>query len=116
MKRHVTFPDIAQFRSAVHNVKHKTSYQGKDALGNIIHDYTTPNPVLSYEGTVKLHGTNASIIYDGSEMWVQSRENIIEVGKDNAGFAMWVQANKEILLDVFRAINLPNETCAIFGE
>lgn len=121
MKRHITFPEIEQFRSAVHNVKHKTSYLGKDIDNNAMFDYSLPNPVLKYEGTVKLHGTCSSVIYDGTEMWAQSRENLIEPGKDNAGFALWVHANKEVFETMFKAVKsfvdvLPGQAIAIYGE
>ena len=47
-------------------------------------------PELSFEGTIKLHGTNAAVIRneDGS-IHFQSRERIITPLSDNAGFALW---------------------------
>lgn len=127
MKRHISFPEIEQFRSVVHNVKHKTSYCGKDADGNAIHDYNIPCPVLKFMGTVKLHGTNSAVVRDENEMWVQSRENLIEPGKDNAGFAMWVHSKQEtfnkLFASCYRHINCDKTipltafpTVAIYGE
>jgi len=119
MKRHISFPDIEQFRNVVHNVKHKTSYRGKDADGNAIHDYTIPCPVLKFEGTVKLHGTNSAVVFDGTETWVQSRENLIEPGNDNAGFAMRVHANKDSFDKLFHTIislENTNKVIAVYGE
>lgn len=116
MKKFISFPDIEQFRSVVHNVKHKTSYRGKDEAGNAIHDYTIPCPTLKFEGTVKLHGTNSAVAYDGEELWVQSRENMIDIEKDNAGFAMFMAANKEEFKRLFDVIGFQNKIVAIFGE
>jgi len=116
MKRLITFPDIEQFRSVVHNVKHKTSYQGKDENDNVIHDYTKHCPVLTFEGTVKLHGTNSAVVMEDDEMWVQSRENIIDPAKDNAGFAMFVHSKKNVFEKLFDVINLPDNPVVIFGE
>jgi len=50
--------------------------------------------------TEKIDGTNAAIVIsnDGSEIGAQSRNRAITVEADNAGFAKWVQANKELLL------------------
>lgn len=50
--------------------------------------------------TEKIDGTNACIIIsdDGTEIAAQSRTRLITPDNDNAGFARWVQENKEDLL------------------
>lgn len=49
--------------------------------------------------TEKMDGTNACIvIQDGEIKAVQSRNRFIQPGNDNAGFAHYVETNKEILL------------------
>ena len=49
--------------------------------------------------TEKIDGTNACIIIsnDGTEIAAQSRTRLITPDNDNAGFARWVQENKEDL-------------------
>ncbi|CAF1184062.1 unnamed protein product [Rotaria sordida] len=48
----------------------------------------TGYPMLKFVGTVKLHGTNAAIVYQQDRgYWLQSRHNIITPLKDNLGFA-----------------------------
>lgn len=79
------FQKIPQFRNVVKHVQKWSDYNGK------------PFPTLNFEGTVKLHGTNAAIGYAGrnfngsldktGEMWCQSRSRIITPTDDNAGFA-----------------------------
>ena len=46
---------------------------------------------------IKLHGTNGGIQIDAKtgEVLVQSRNRIIKVGDDNAGFAAWVDTQKQ---------------------
>ncbi len=56
------FHSTGQFRNAVKNVQNKAKFKGLDGEGNAIIDETAIAPTLSYTGTVKLHGTNASII------------------------------------------------------
>jgi len=91
----IKWPSIGQFREAVKNVQHKARYKGQDADGNAIFDPFARLPTLKFEGTVKLHGTNASVcLSEDGEMWCQSRENIITPEKDNAGFAMFVKSNE----------------------
>lgn len=50
--------------------------------------------------TEKLDGTNAQIVVsdDGTTLWAGSRNKWITPEDDNAGFAKWVEANKEELL------------------
>jgi len=116
MKRHISFPDIEQYRSVVHKVKQKTAYQGVDAEGNVIFDYSIPCPTLNFIGTTKLHGTNASAVKDADELWAQSKDSLIDPVKDNAGFAMFVQKNKEVFEQLFKTINKLDKTIVISGE
>lgn len=85
MAIHVAFPSIEQFRTVVKNVRDRANYHGQ------------PLPKLKFKGTVKLHGTNASIVKDvaSGEFWVQSRNNVITVDADNAGFARFVQDHRD---------------------
>jgi hypothetical protein len=53
---------------------------------------------VTYEGTVKLHGTNAGvhIDHDGA-ITCQSRNRVITPEDDNAGFAAWIHGSADIL-------------------
>jgi hypothetical protein len=53
---------IRQFKDVVRNISFKTNYKGKDDEGNPIYE-DSPKPVLTFKGTVKLHGTNAMVYY-----------------------------------------------------
>jgi hypothetical protein len=93
-----SFPDIEQFRSVIHAVHYRTRITGKDENGDAIFDESIPLPTLKFRGSVKLHGTNAGIIFAKNdegifEFYVQSRSNIITPVKDNAGFATFVGTN-----------------------
>jgi hypothetical protein len=86
--RHIPYPEIGQFRSAIHKVTCAARQVGVDVNGDPIYDHTKTLPTLTYEGTVKLHGTNAAICLDRGtgKFWFQSRERIISLKCDNAGF------------------------------
>lgn len=126
MTRMIKWPSIEQYRSAVHNVVHSAHYVGKDENGDPIYDTTRNKPVLKYEGTVKLHGTNAAVCFGHDDtIWCQSRENIITPEKDNAGFAMFVHNHKELFQDFTNEIafirsipveQLMTNDVVIFGE
>lgn len=123
MKKMIKFPSIEQFRTVVTNVNRHFNFVGLDETGEAIYDATKPKPTLKFKGSVKLHGTNAAVSYneDGG-LWVQSRENIITVEKDNAGFAFFVESNKGIFQDLINEVLFMNNldaktnTVTIYGE
>jgi hypothetical protein len=80
--KHISFPSIDQFRTVIMTVNQRC------ALKQI-----TDKPTLTFAGTVKLHGTNASVVYNGINMYAQTRDTILSLEKDNAGFARWVGEN-----------------------
>lgn len=48
----------------------------------------------------KLDGSNAAIRIEGGKVVaIQSRKRLIEVGSDNYGFAAWVRANEQTLVE-----------------
>ena len=123
MKKMIKFPSIEQFRTIVANVNRHFNFIGLDENGDAIYDQTLPKPVITFKGTVKLHGTNAGVSFNNiGGLWAQSRENIITVEKDNAGFAFFVESNKEIFEQMANDIahvyglNLDNNSVTIYGE
>ncbi len=121
--KHVSFPSIEQFRNIIANVNRQFSFVGLDDQGEAIYDHTLSKPVLTFKGTVKLHGTNAGVCYNAVDgLWAQSRENIITPTQDNAGFAFFVESHKEdfiFLMDVIIKkynLDLNNNTISIYGE
>ena len=53
--------------------------------------YSYPEPERMFFAKPKLHGTNASIVFNGRGMvFAQSRKNVLTLENDNAGFARWV--------------------------
>lgn len=114
MSRLITFPSIEQFRNVIHVVKHKATYTGKDAEGNVTYDETLPKPILKFCGTVKLHGSNAGIVRENGEIWAQSKERVLTPADDNYGFAMYVHGHKSEFEEMFNRVDAP--VVAIFGE
>ena len=119
----IKFPSIEQFRTVVSNVNRHFNFVGLDENGDAIYDPTLPKPVITFKGTVKLHGTNAGVSYNAlSGMWAQSRENIITPEKDNAGFAFFAYSHETELLRLFfdvaakEDIDLHKNTISIYGE
>jgi hypothetical protein len=81
------YSSINQFRNVIKEVKTRFDYKGKDADGNAIFQHTENYPILKFRGTVKLHGTNASIVkYADNRLEYQSRERVLSLNEDNANF------------------------------
>lgn len=74
--KHFSFPSIDQYRVVIKHVRDRANYHGVAV------------PKLNFNGTVKLHGTNASVVltHDGV-YYAQSRNNVLTPTEDNAGFA-----------------------------
>lgn len=120
-KRMIKFPSISQFRNVVQTVTNRAQYVGKDVDGNAVYDTTKPLPILPFTGTCKLHGTNAAIAKHGDDMWCQSRQNIITIESDNAGFATWAHGHTALFDLIFDELKVqaqpgPDDTLMIFGE
>ena len=114
VKAEKTFTEIDQFRSVVREVKSHWDYSGKDDNGDAIYSHKAPYPVLTFRGTVKLHGTNSSILkYKNGEYKFQSRERTLFIDDDNAGF-MRNMVSKDYF-KLFDGIEF-NDYCAIYGE
>lgn len=123
MKKMIKFPSIEQFRTIVSNVLRHFNYVGQDENDEAIYDTTKPKPTLKFKGSVKLHGTNAAVSYNEvGGLWAQSRENIITVEKDNAGFAFFVDSNRAMFIKLIAEVLIKNNldakenTVTIYGE
>ena len=121
----IKFPSIEQFRNVIRHVKTHAQYAGRDENGDAIIDQSRPIPTLKFRGTVKLHGTNAGIVYDvdTDTFTYQSRERVLELTSDNAGFMLNMMRHENVWRDVawqaMREIFVPEQKItkvAIFGE
>jgi hypothetical protein len=111
---HISMTKIGQFRNVVKPIIDAARFVGVDENGEPIFNETKP-PVLTFTGTVKLHGTCAAVCYDGKEIWAQSKNNIITPEQDNAGFAGFVYNNQEYFEKLMKSL-YTGDTIALFGE
>ena len=102
----IKFPSIEQFRNVIRHVKTHSQYAGKDENGNVIYDQSKPIPTLKFRGTVKLHGTNAGIVYDTAtgHITYQSRERELSLTSDNAGFMLAQMKHEDLWKQHLRGI------------
>ena len=83
----IKYPSTAQFRNVVQHIKNIYQYKGLDDEGNPIIDQSVELPKIEYQGTVKIHGTNGSLVmFEDGKIYCQSKERMLAFGCDNAGF------------------------------
>lgn len=93
------FPSIGQFRDCIKEINYK-SLASNEKL-----------PTLKFEGTVKLHGTHADIIYirqneDEPVIYSQSRNRVLTLTEDNCEFAKFVNENQHEIKKLFEPLTL----------
>lgn len=117
------FPSISQFRSVISQVKHKASYMGQDAEDQPIYNHAAVFPTLNFIGTVKLHGTNAAVVFTSEGVSFQSRERVLTLEADNAGFMthmsqqfIGLQQLKMTLSEAARVDLSTDPVIAVYGE
>jgi hypothetical protein len=108
------YPSIEQFRNVVRSVRVSHDYKGKDEQGNSIYSHTENYPVLKFIGTIKLHGTNASVIkYSDGSLKYQSRQRELSLQQDNCDFML--NMSKKDLSFIFDNFQY-REYVAVYGE
>jgi hypothetical protein len=108
----IKFPSIGQFRDAIKQIQSSAKY----------HDVQVPK--LKVIGSVKIHGSNGGIVRPvggkAEDIYFQSRERILSIESDNAGFAFWGESIRENLNFMFDRIEkaCPGKTgfIQVFGE
>lgn len=106
------FGSIEQFKNVIKSVRDHSNKFGK------------PLPVLTFIGTVKLHGTNAGVSFDTGDLdfvEFQSRERVLTMQDDNAGFCKWGYENiadlRAIAEEALSCLDFSTyEKLVIFGE
>lgn len=122
----IKFPSIEQYRNVIKSVERRTNYAGKNEDGHPIFT-RREQPKLKYRGTVKLHGTNAGIVRRFNEQGevsfqFQSKERVLTLVQDNAGFMLAMSAQTEVLGRLFDRIEATlgltakTEPITVFGE
>lgn len=86
--------------------------QFKDAIQEVNKTDSSDDNILNYKGTVKLHGTNAAIVGIFSkgkiiDIYTQSRNRVLSIEEDNAGFAAFVHKKERKFLE--KMLRLPFE-------
>jgi len=116
-KRHVSFSKIPQFRDVVRNVGRQSQFVGLDANNEPIINPHVAKPTITFNGTVKLHGSNGAVcVSDEGEIWSQSRKKILSIEADNNGFYQFCHDRLDCFVDLLDQIPGKGGIKSIFGE
>jgi hypothetical protein len=124
------YPSTDQYRNVIREVTDRTQFTGNDPVQGVpTYNRSLPLPTLEFIGRVKLHGTNAGIVFTPREdrkglvVTAQSRNNVITPENDNAGFARYVKDHEDELIRAVQVfalgMSLPTknlQSITLFGE
>lgn len=111
MNQHISFPSIKQYKNVIKHIRDSAKY------------YECQLPVVKFVGTVKLHGTNAAVCRPSGgkvdDHYQQSRERLLTLTSDNAGFCAFTLQHKDVFEKLFTAIEARTSSkgiIQIYGE
>lgn len=107
MSKMYKWPSTGQFKNAIKEVRYRANNENNEP------------PILLYEGSVKLHGSNAAVYVDieTDELVVQSRNRVLTVEQDNFNFAFFVHTHEEIFRKLCEQAKVADGTQSIiYGE
>ena len=93
------FPSIEQFRHQFKALKDFIYFSGL-VDDEPTFDYTRTLPTVTVNCTEKIHGTYAGVVYADNQLYAQSRNKVVTIGDDNAGFALFVEQHKTLLINI----------------
>jgi len=93
--KHIPYKSIGQYKQVVKAVR-DSAKKAKIGL-----------PVIKFIGTEKHHGTNAAVCFKPVEniIWFQSRERVLSLIQDNAGFCAFGEKYKDRFIKLCKNIN-----------
>lgn len=106
------FHSTGQFRNAVKNIQNKAKFKGLDDEGNAIIDETAVAPTISYTGTTKLHGTNASIVIHSRDL-ITFNSKSQTLGKVEKGEFTLFSDNSEFAQSMSRRKTAVQQVCLL---
>jgi len=104
------YPSIGQYMNVVKHVRGRHDFGGLDENGKAIYCHNSPYPKIRFNGTVKIHGTNAAITKQDGTITAQSRNRTLSIQSDNNGFAAFVAGIPTDITDSFP------DNSVVYGE
>ncbi len=83
-------------------LKYFSTSQFKDALSSVyysVHKHQLQLPVLKFNGTIKVHGANHSIVFNNNNYYCQSKNRILDES-DPYQFSPFVEQNLDFLKNI----------------
>lgn len=113
----IKYPSINQYKNVIKAVRDRTFYSGKDDAGNPIF-IEKELPTITFNGTVKIHGTNSAWRYElaTDKVVAQSRERDLDLISDNAGFCAYTLRVIDGIKPIIKNICPSADAIIVYGE
>ena len=114
----IKYHKIPQFKDVISSLSKAARFDGLDDDGNPVYN-NNPLPYIIFNGTVKLHGTNASIRLTDGNIYYQSRNKIVTGG--HFDFVKTMNETKDLLslfnqIEENHNIDTSKYSITIYGE
>jgi hypothetical protein len=120
MSQFKAFKKIPQFKDAIKTIRLQSQFTGLDDEGRPIYNAEAPLPVVKFTGTVKLHGSNASIRLDRNTGIVTPQKRTSDLGgiAGHFGFVEHVKAHEDFYREKLTEIcdRYDISSVNVFGE
>lgn len=101
MRKHYSYPSIPQFNMLLSDLRHSARYVGKTEDNKPKYDNNLPLPELFIDGTVKLHGSNCSVVLTREgDFYPQSREIVLTEEVTCDGFYQFAMDRKHLFISL----------------
>jgi len=121
--KHISYPKIESFKNFYKGFKQRRTFVGLEPDGKTPIFEAAILPKIQLRGSVKLHGTNAAVAFQGAEYWTQKRTQASRAGTIDGhfGFHAFVNQNvDDIRLLVHHVRNVyqvdENDIITVYGE
>lgn len=75
----------------------------------LLAEYQPVMPIITFQGSEKLHGENMAVAFSQDELWVQGRNNVRTIEQDQNGMALFVESTKDIWLKIIKHLTVLHE-------
>jgi len=119
IKRHIKFPSTSRFEKLYDEVKMLAANKGRLIYANYdpslgeppteeqiekLQNYKPDMPTLTFCGSEKLHGENMAVCLSNGNLWVQGRNHVRTVLRDQNGMAHFIDEHKDTIFNLFHQI------------
>lgn len=113
-----SYGSTTKWHEFLYEVQNRWDYKGKDENQEPIYEHTKPYPIIDLKGTLKLGGTNTSMLRKNGEIFFQSKTTLLESNEDYGNFK---KSNLDSAEELFKLVDevlgtTKEDDLVIYGE